>query len=156
MGFWSDIWYSGKQQVERAEARLEATLTAHADLHKRLDAMAEEIDWRKSVEDSLRDELKEVGRILTGREKLLTDVLVAVGRVKVFDGQPISSFALLPELVSMVVSDHEDLEGRIDAVVAYLRHLGPMEGESETIRQDVGKLLQGAPPEIIDLQDKEE
>lgn len=135
---------------------MESSLAAQAELRRGQASMAEEIDWRKSVEDSLRDELKEVRRILTDREKLLGDILIMVGRVKVFDGQPISSFALLPELVTMVVHDHEDLEGRIDAVVAYLRHLGPMEGESEAIRQGVGKLLQGALPEIIDLQDKEE
>lgn len=151
MGF--DIWRSRK--TENLRKRLAAEQHRGHEIRQEYDRLLGEHDWLKTVVESLRDELRRAERGLTGREKLLTDILIAVGRVKVFEDQPISSFGLLPELVSMVVTDHEDQEGRIDAVVAYLRHLGPMEGETETIRQDVGKLLQGVDPEIIDLRNKE-
>ncbi len=84
-------------------------------------------------------------------EALLEDLLVAVGRVKVYQGLPMPGFEALPELVASVVADHDEIEDRVTDAVDYLR------GLPEAVRtmhefQQVGRLLQGDEPEIVDLQ----
>lgn len=87
-------------------------------------------------------------------EDLLTQISVAVGRVKVLEGMLDGRFESLPEVVGLVAADHDDLEGRIDAIVEYLKHLDMADWQIawQDVRENVGKLLQGAEPEIVDLQ----
>lgn len=84
-------------------------------------------------------------------EVLLESLLVAVGRVKIYQGLPMPGFTALPELVASVVADHDEIEDRVTAAVDYLRNL------PETLRtmpemQQIGRILQGDEPEIVDLQ----
>lgn len=99
-----------------------------------------------------RDELLErLQANLARRNDLLAQILLAVGRVGVFNGVPTSSIEGLPRLVALLASDHDDLDGRLTAVVDYVRSL------PEAVRympeiQKIGQLIQGADPEVIDLR----
>lgn len=137
MGFWLNIWRAQKTDDLREENEyLKSKLRFSQDRVRVQEQLLGDANKRE-------DELVE----------LLSKILIAVGRVKVFEDQPVSSFAALPELVSMVVTDHEDLEGRIDAVVEYLRSLDPAsDTDGWVVRAQVGRLLQGAEPQIVDLQ----
>lgn len=138
MGFWLNIWRAQKVDDLRDEnENLKKLLRFSQDRVRVQEQLLGDANRRE-------DELTE----------LLSKILIAVGRVKVFEDQPVSTFAALPELVSMVVADHEDLEGRIDAVVEYLRSFGPDEVpvSAAELRAQVGRLLQGAEPQIVDLQ----
>jgi hypothetical protein len=137
MGFWLNIWRAQKTDGLREE-------------NEYLKSMLKFSEHRVRVQEQiLGDANKREDELV----ELLSKILIAVGRVKVFEDQPTSSFAALPELVSMVVTDHEDLEGRIDAVVEYLRSLDPASDiDGWAVRNQVGRLLQGAEPQIVDLQ----
>ena len=78
-------------------------------------------------------------------------VLVAVGRVKVYQGLPMPGLHALPELVASVVADHDEIEDRVTAVVDLIRNLPETVRNSPEIQQ-IGRILQGDDPEIVDLQ----
>lgn len=77
--------------------------------------------------------------------------MVAVGRVKIYQGLPMPGFKALPELVASVVADHDEIEDRVTAVVDYLRALPEILRTMPEI-QWIGRILQGDEPEIVDLQ----
>jgi len=160
-----DDWLARRRRIEamrrqafRREARMQELAQRIVELHER--HMASEA-WHVEVREHLEHVVTRLGKRLNHRDELLGQLLIAVGRVQVLEDQPVSSFEGLPRLVSMVVDDHEDLEGRIQAVVEYLRGVdeellvaGPTETpvRVEDVRETVGKLLQGAEPQIVDLQ----
>lgn len=150
-----DNWLAQKRRIARLE-RSQHQLTVRV---QELAERAAEQNLARIGADSRHTEVREhleasmalLGKRLTEREELLGQIVIAVGRVQVLEGQPVSSFEGLPRLVSMVVDDHEELEGRIQAVVDYLKDLPENVRTSAEIQQ-VGRLLQGAEPEIVDLQ----
>lgn len=88
--------------------------------------------------------------LLRGRESMLMEMLVAVGRVGVFEGVPTSRIDDLPQLVALLATDHDELEKRITAVVDYIRSLPDDQRFSEPV-QKIGRIIQGTDLEIIDL-----
>lgn len=135
MGFWLSIWRAYWRDRQMIETKI-GELRAKANR-----AEAERV--------ALREEL-------LAQDELLRQISIAVGRVKVIKDftSPGPPYGGLPELVAMVASDHDDLEGRIDAVADYLRSFGPDEVPvtAAELRTKVGQLIQGADPQIVDLQ----
>jgi hypothetical protein len=84
-------------------------------------------------------------------QEILESVLVAVGRVKVYQGLPMPGLHALPELVASVVSDHDEIEDRVTDVVDYIRDL-PEAVRTMPEIQRIGRILQGDDPQIVDLQ----
>lgn len=76
---------------------------------------------------------------------------MAVGRVQVYQGLPMPGFGVLPELVASVVADHDEIEDRVTTVVDYIRGLPEIVKTMHELQQ-IGRLLQGEEPEIVDLQ----
>lgn len=139
--------------LKREAAQREARIKELAERLIEQDRVRIETDCKHvEIREHLEATVSLLGAKLRQREDLLSQIVIAVGRVQVLEGQPVSSFEGLPRVVSMVVDDHEDLESRIDAVVEYLREIDPAEIPAAAIRETVGRMLQGAEPEIVDLQ----
>lgn len=118
---------------------------------------------QKQINRVQRKRNAELSTRVEEQNAILRDIRIAIGRVEVLKGHVTegSPFSGLPDLVALVASDHDDLERRIDAVVEYLRWVGETlveRGPTEVpvrvqdVRETIGRLLQGADPEIVDLQ----
>jgi hypothetical protein len=84
-------------------------------------------------------------------EVILEEIRIAVGRVKVYEGVHLGGHGLLPELVASLTADHDEIEDRVTVVVDYIRSL-PEAVRTTPELQQIGRLLQGDEPEIVDLQ----
>lgn len=143
MAFYLSIWRAIRRDqhyIKMLERRLQRR-------NERIDRLTEEVGRLCDVQDRLQDRLDEARRTIR-------DVRIAVGSVKVLEGHVDTGLRSLAELVAMVASDHDDLERRLDAIVAYLRSFGPDEVPvtAAEMRTAIGKIIQGAEPEIVDLQ----
>lgn len=135
MGFWLSVWrayWRDRQVIEKEIGELRA-----------------KADRAEAERVALKEEL-------LAQEELLRQISIAIGRVEVIRDHitPGPPYQGLPALVAMVASDHDDLERRIDAVAAYLRSFGPDEVPvtAAELRTQIGRLIQGAEPEIVALQ----
>lgn len=143
MGFYLSIWRSirrDQRHIKMLERRLQRR-------DERIERLIEEVGRLYEAQDRLQGKLDEA-------QGTIRDVRLAVGRVKVLEGHVDTGLRSLAELVAMVASDHDDLERRLDGIVAYLRSFGPDEVpvSAAEMRTAIGKIVQGAEPEIVDLQ----
>lgn len=151
-------WVLQRRTIASLERKVFQATVRNRELAQRLADLRHECLQHDQEHLEVREHLEAVttrlGAKLTAREELLRQMIIAVGRVQVLKGQAVSTFEGLPRVVSMVVADHEDLESRIQAVVDYLRSFGPDETPvvAAELREQVGRLLQGAEPVIVDMQ----
>lgn len=154
-------WLAQRRRIARLERQAVQREARIKELAERLveqDQVRIETDCKHvEVREHLEATVTLLAAKLNARDELLRKIAIAVGRVELIKDEVGAEvrFSRLPELVALVASDHDDLEGRIDAVAQYLRKTDPAEisvtaGE---IRESVGKLIQGSEPQIVDLRD---